>query len=188
MAVKRAAALLSYPSSGCQSGSLRGQEDPSSIPPQRTASVPASAVIKNAVKSHHTKGGKSVNLPPCGAAHTWQSTATAIACAPLPTTTEVTSILAPLQKSAPQGIGNRSTAAIRASIDAAALADSGNNNVEYSPYCQGSQGLDTMMMMMMARHHWKDNNQPMMRNTNQGGGGGHCCWVGGGGVERERDR
>jgi hypothetical protein len=109
------------------------------------------------------------------------------ACAPLPTTTEVTPILAPLQKSAPQGIGNGSTAAIHASIDAAAFADSGDNNVEYSPYCGGSRGRDTMMMMMMARHHWKNNNQPMTRNNNRGGGVGNCPRVGEGGVERERD-
>jgi hypothetical protein len=51
------------PSSGRQSGSLRGLEDPSPVPPQRTASV-----VKNAVKSCHTRGGKSVNLPPSGAA------------------------------------------------------------------------------------------------------------------------
>ncbi len=92
--------------------------------------------------------------------------ATADACAPLPNTTEVTPILVPLQKFAPQGIGNGSTAAIHASINAAALANSGNNNVEYSPYWQGSWGRDTMMMMMTACHHWNDNNQPMMRNIN----------------------
>jgi hypothetical protein len=51
------------PSSGCQSGSLRGLEDPSPIPPQRAASV-----VKNAVKSSRTRGVKSVNLPPSGAA------------------------------------------------------------------------------------------------------------------------
>jgi hypothetical protein len=50
-----------------------------------------------------------------------------IACAP-PHTTEVTPILAPLQKSAPQRIGNGTNAAIRASIDAAALANSGSDN------------------------------------------------------------
>jgi hypothetical protein len=66
------------PSSGCQSGSLRGQEDPSPVPPQCTASVPASAVVKNAVKSRRTKGGKSVNSPPSSAAQTWQFAATAI--------------------------------------------------------------------------------------------------------------
>jgi hypothetical protein len=153
------------PSSGCQS-SLRGREDPSPVPPQCAASVPASAVVKNAVKSRRAKGGKFVNLPPSGAARTRQSAAMADACAPLPTTTEVTPILAPLQKSALQGIGNGSTAAIRASIDAAALVNFSDDNVEYSPYCRGSQGRDTTMMMMTARHHWKNNNQPMMRNTN----------------------
>jgi hypothetical protein len=50
----------------------------------------------------------------------------AIACAP--PTIEVTLIPAPLQKSAPQRISNRSTAAICASIDAAALSDSGNDD------------------------------------------------------------
>ncbi len=65
-------------SSGRQSGSLRGQEDPSPVPPQRAASVPASAVVEHAVKSRRTKGGKSVNLPPSGAAWTWQSAAMAI--------------------------------------------------------------------------------------------------------------
>ncbi len=123
------------PSSGHHSGSLREQEDPSPIPPQCTASVPASAVVENAVKSRRTKGGKSVNLSPSGAARTWQSAATANACAPLPTTTEVTPILSPLQKPMPQEIGNGSTAAIHASINAVALANSGDNNVEYSPYC-----------------------------------------------------
>ncbi len=81
------------------------------------------------------RGGQSVDLPPSGAARTRQSAATADACAPLSTTTEVTPILAPLQKSMPQGIGDGSTFAIPASINAAALADSGDDNVEYSPYC-----------------------------------------------------
>jgi hypothetical protein len=166
---------------------LRGQEDPSPTHPQCAASVPASAVVKNAVKSRCTKGGKSVNLPQSGATQTWQSAATANACAPLPTTTEVTPILAPFEKSVPQGISNGRTAAIRAFINAAALVDSGDNNIKYSPYCQGSRERDTTMMMMMAHHHWKDNNQPMMRNTNQGGGVGNCHRVEGGGVERERD-
>jgi hypothetical protein len=127
-------------SSGHQSGSLRGQGDPSPIPPQCAASVPTTAIVKNAVKSCGTKGGKSVNLPPSGAAQTRQSAATADAYTPLPTATEVTPIFAPLQKSAPQGIGNGSTAAIHASINAAALADSGDNNVKYSPYCQEAGG------------------------------------------------
>jgi hypothetical protein len=65
-------------SSGRQSGSLRGQEDPSPVPPQCAASVPASAVVEHAVKSRRTKGGKSVNLSPSGAAWTWQSAAMAI--------------------------------------------------------------------------------------------------------------
>jgi hypothetical protein len=107
------------PSSGCQSGSLRGLEDPSSAPPQCTASV-----VKSAVKYRRTRGGKS-DLPPSGAARTRQSNA----CTPPPPTTEVTPpIIAPLQKSTPQGIDNGSIAAIRASIDAAALADSSNDN------------------------------------------------------------
>jgi hypothetical protein len=80
-------------------------------------------------------GGQSVNLHPSGAARTQQSAATADACAPLPTTTEVTPILAPLQKSMPQEIGNGSTSTIPASINAAALANSGDDNVEYSSYC-----------------------------------------------------
>ncbi len=49
------------PSSGHQSGSLRGLEDPSPIPPQCATSVPASGFVENAVKSRHTKGGKFVN-------------------------------------------------------------------------------------------------------------------------------
>jgi hypothetical protein len=108
------------PSSGHQSGSLKGLEDPSPTPPQRAASV-----IKNAVKSRYTRGVKSVNLPPSCAARTRQSDA----CAPLPTTTEVTPpIVTPLQKFAPQGIGNRSIAAVRASINAVALANSSEDN------------------------------------------------------------
>ncbi len=67
-----------------------------------------------------------------------RSSAPAVACAP--PTIEVTLILAPLQKSVPQRIDNRSTAAICASINAVALADSGddnnnnndNNNIKYS--------------------------------------------------------
>jgi hypothetical protein len=51
------------PSSGRQSGLQRGLEDPPPIPPQHAASV-----VKNAVKSHCTRGGKSVNLPLSGAA------------------------------------------------------------------------------------------------------------------------
>ncbi len=106
----------SCPSSSCQSGSLIGLEDPSPIPPQCAASD-----VKNAVKSRCTRGSKSINLPPSGAARTRQSSA----CAPLPTTTEVTPpIVAPFQKYTPQGIGNGSIAAIYASINAAALADS----------------------------------------------------------------
>jgi hypothetical protein len=50
-----------------------------------------------------------------------------VVCAP-PRTTEVTPILAPLQKFAPQGIGNRTSAVIRASINAVALVDSGGEN------------------------------------------------------------
>jgi hypothetical protein len=70
-------------------------------------------------------GGKSINLTPSGAAQTWRFDA----CAPLPTTTKVTPpIVAPLQKAAPQGIGNGSIATIRVSINAAALTDSSNND------------------------------------------------------------
>ncbi len=112
-----------------QSDLLRDQEDPSPVPLQCDASVPASALVKNAVKSGPTKGGGSINLPPPGAAWTQQSTATADACAPLHTTTEFTPIFAPLQKSAPQGIGNGITAAICASINLAALADSSDDFV-----------------------------------------------------------
>jgi hypothetical protein len=50
-----------------------------------------------------------------------------IACAP-PCTNEVTPIIAPLQKSVPQGISIRTSAAIRASINAAALAGTGSND------------------------------------------------------------
>jgi hypothetical protein len=66
------------PSSSHQSGSLRGQGDPSPVPPQHAASVPTSAVVKNAVKFRHTGGGKSINLPLSGTAWTWQSAAMAI--------------------------------------------------------------------------------------------------------------
>ncbi len=69
-----------------------------------------------------------------------RSSVPAVDCAP--PTIEVTLILAPLRKFAPQRISNGSTAAICASIDAAALADSDddnddndnddNNNVKYS--------------------------------------------------------
>jgi hypothetical protein len=54
----------SCPSSGHQSGSLRGQEDPSPIPPQCATSIPVSAVIKNAVQSRRTKGGGSPSIYP----------------------------------------------------------------------------------------------------------------------------
>jgi hypothetical protein len=107
------------PSSGRRSGSLRGGEDPSPVPPQRAASVPVPAVVGGAVTSRRTRGGNSVNLPPSGAARTG-STATAAADA-----TEVTPILvASLRKSAPREIPGRSVAEVRASIDAAALATS----------------------------------------------------------------
>ena len=63
-------------SSSRQSGSLRGQEDPSPVPPRRAASVPVSAIGKNAVISRRTKGGKSANLPPSGTAWTQSAAAT----------------------------------------------------------------------------------------------------------------
>ncbi len=117
-------------SSGRQSGSLRGQEDPSPIPTRRAASVPVSAIGKNAVISRRTIGGKPVNLPPSGAAWT-RSAAVTTADA-----FEVTPILvAPLRKSAPQGIPDGDTATVKASIDAAVLAnsdDNDDNNNEYS--------------------------------------------------------
>jgi hypothetical protein len=53
----------------------------------------------------------------------------AVTCAPA--TIVATPILAPLQKSRPQGIGNKSSASICASIDAAALeanSDHDDNN------------------------------------------------------------
>ena len=82
-----------------------------------------SAVGKNAVISRRTKGGKSVNLPPSGAAWTRSAAATTA------DTFEVTPILvAPLRKSAPQGIPNGDTATVKASIDAAVLANSDNND------------------------------------------------------------
>ena len=110
-------------SSGRQSGSLRGQEDPSPVPPRRAASVPVSAVGKNAVISRRTKGGKSVNLPPSGAAWT-RSAATTTA-----DTFEVTPILiTPLQKSMPRGIPDGDAATVKASIDAAVLANSDNDD------------------------------------------------------------
>ncbi len=85
------------------------------------------------------QGGEVHQLTPIRRCLDRQSSASAVACAP--PTIEVTLILAPLQQSAPQRIGNKSTAAIRASIDAVALADSGDdeddddeesNNVAYS--------------------------------------------------------
>ncbi len=110
-------------SSGRRSGSLRGQEDPSPIPPRRTASVPVSAVGRNAVISHCTKGGKSVNLPPSGAAWTRSAAATTA------DSFEVTPILvAPLRKSAPRGIPDRDAATVKASIDASVLANSDDND------------------------------------------------------------
>jgi hypothetical protein len=125
------------PSSGCQSGSLRGLEDPSPVPPRRTASVPASVFLEMLSFPVVPRGG-SLSIDPRQALFGSTSSAPAVACAP--PTIEVTLILAPLQKSAPQRIDNRSTAVICASIDTAALADSGNDDdnndydkdVEYS--------------------------------------------------------
>jgi hypothetical protein len=110
-------------SSGRRSGSLRGQEDPSPVPPRRTASVPVSAVSRNAVISRRTIGGKPVNLPPSGAAWTRSAAATTADAF------EVTPILvAPLRKSASQGIPDGNTATVKASIDAAVLANSDNDD------------------------------------------------------------
>jgi hypothetical protein len=117
----------SRPTSSHQSCSRSEQQDPSPIPPQHSASVPTSGVVGNAVISHHTMGGKSVNLPPSGTAQTQRSATMDVACAP-PHTSEVTPILVLLQKSTPQRIGNRTSAAFRASINAAALANLGGNN------------------------------------------------------------
>jgi hypothetical protein len=104
-----------------RSAPLRGQEDSSPIPTQCIASVPASGVVGNAVISQQTRGGKSVNLPPSGAARTQQSDAATASAASL----EVTPIPSPSRKSAPQLIPcNVSIADTRAYIDAADLADS----------------------------------------------------------------
>jgi hypothetical protein len=90
-----------------------------------------SAVGKIAVISHLTKGGKSVNLPPSGAAWTWSAAATTA------DTFEVNPILiAPLQKSAPRGIPDGDAATVKASINAAVLVnsddeDSGNDKYSY---------------------------------------------------------
>ena len=82
-----------------------------------------SAVGKNAVISRRTKGGKSVNLPPSGAAWTRSAAATTADAF------EVTPILvAPLRKSAPQGIPDGDTATVKASIDAAVRANSDDDN------------------------------------------------------------
>ena len=89
--------------------SLRGQEDPSPIPTQRLASVPASGVVGNAVITGGT---------------TWtrQSSASTVSAA----SSEVTPISASSRKSTPEDIpGNVSIAANRAFIDAAVPADSG---------------------------------------------------------------
>ncbi len=117
----------SRPTSSRQSCSRSEQQDPSPVPPKCSASVPTSGVVGNAVISRRTTGGKSINLPLSGAAWTQQSATMDVACAP-PCTTEVTPILAPLQKFTPQGIGNGTSAVIRASMDAAALADSGSDD------------------------------------------------------------
>ena len=85
--------------------------------------VPVCAVGKNAVIFHRTKGGKSINLPSSGAARTRSAAATtadAFEVAPI--------LVAPLQKSTPQGIPNRDTATVKASIDAVVLANSDNND------------------------------------------------------------
>ncbi len=72
------------------------------------------------------QGGEVCQLTPVRRCLDRQSSAPAVAGAP--PTIEVTLILAPLKNSAPQRIGNGSTAAIHVSIDAAALADSGNDD------------------------------------------------------------
>jgi hypothetical protein len=74
-----------------------------------------------------TREGKSVNLPPSGAALTQRSATTAIACAPA--TIEANSILGPTPNSMPQAFGKGSYASICTSIDAAVHeADSGNDD------------------------------------------------------------
>jgi hypothetical protein len=85
--------------------------------------------------------GEVCQLTPVRRCSDRRSSTPAIACAP--PTIEVTLILTPLQKSTPQRIGNGSTAAIRASIDAATLANYGNNdnddnddNVKYSLFSE----------------------------------------------------
>ena len=110
-----------------RSAPLRGQEDLSPILTQRVASVPASGVVGNAVISQRTRGGKSVNLPPSGAARTRRSAAATASAA----SSEVTPIPAPSRKSPPQLIpGNLSIADTRASIDAAVLADDSGVDVD----------------------------------------------------------
>jgi hypothetical protein len=89
-----------------------------------------SAVGKNAVISHRTIGGKPVNLPLSGAAWTRSAAAT------MADAFEVTpTLVAPLRKSAPQGILDGDTATVKASIGAAVLAnsdDDNDNDDEYS--------------------------------------------------------
>ena len=90
-----------------------------------------SAIGKNAVISRCTKGGKSVNLPPSGAAWTrFAATTTADAFEVIPI------LVAPLRKSVPQGIPGGDTATVKASINAEVLAnsdddDSGNDEYSY---------------------------------------------------------
>ncbi len=119
------------PSSGCQYCSLdelNEQQDPSAATPTQCSA----SVVRNASMVHCTRGGKSINLLPSGAALTQGSAAVAIACAP--TTIEATPILGRSQNSTPQAMGKGSCASIRASIDAAALegnsGDDDNNGDE----------------------------------------------------------
>jgi hypothetical protein len=120
------------PSSGCQSCSLDKlieQQDPSTTAPPSTLHI----CCQKCQHGPSTRGGKSINLPPLGAASTRQSATTAIACALA--TIEATPILGPSQNSMPQAIGKGSCASIRASIDTAALeADSGDDDINGDEY------------------------------------------------------
>ena len=106
------------PSTRHSAPSLRGQEDPSPIPTQRLASVPASGVVGVVGNAVITR--------------TQQSSASTVSAA----SSEVTPISASSRKSTPEGIpGNVSITANRAFIDAAVLADSGvdyDDAVEYN--------------------------------------------------------
>ena len=113
------------PSSARRSGSRHGRQPPPPFPPQRSVSTRTSCAVGTAVGARRTTGGKAVNLPPSGAARTRRSSA--LAANHAPPTTEVTPIPAPQRKPAPKLITHGDSAAIRASIDIAALENSSDD-------------------------------------------------------------